>query len=163
MKIREEEKNSIHFLPAKQEKLFSFFFGKKIMAYDFSRLTELCYHYRWIWKCRMVGRGVSGWDVCLYALPCMMINTREVWKINDFFAFLLLIFMISSFAIVKYASQAEELLIFIVHVNFCCLIFIVLLLTRFSEAPAPPKRNFFDLFDVHLLALLLKWLSIKSE
>lgn len=168
MKIREEEK--VQFISSLlNKKNFSPFFREKDYGLRFFTTHRTLLSLSMDMK--MSNGGARGERLGCLLIRITMYDDKHKRSLKN--KWFLCIFIVdfydlaginfSSFATVKYASQAEELLIFIVHVNFCCLIFIVLLLTRFSEAPAPPKRNFFDLFDVHLLALLLKWLSIKSE
>lgn len=104
-------------------------------------------------------------------------HKKQVWKINDFFAFycwflwfrkksiFAFLRLNSSLAlcalrrqcIVKYASQAEEILIFIMHVNLAVW-FLLFSVSRSLSSFLPRafffggrKQNFFDLFDVHLL------------
>lgn len=118
------------------------------MAYNFSRLTELCYHYRWIRKCRLWKEERSKGEMYVYLrISHVWWQTQEKSLKNKWF---LCIFIVDFYDLsgnqinflsplffpsfegnignrAKYATQAEELLIFIVHVNFCCLTFIICL------------------------------------
>lgn len=164
-----KRKKKIQFISSIRESKSFFFSSPKIIAYNFFHDSEnfviIIDEYE-----RGRDNGRRGF-VCIHAFSymTMMINTRKVWKINDFFAFLLLIFMIwaekkakieINFCASKICFLSRRIINFYYACQFVLFDFYYFFFSLFS--PFRHRSNFF-LICLMYICLLLKWLSIKME
>lgn len=72
------------------------------MAYNFSRLGELCYHYRW----RERGKGWEGWNVWIYIRIFMYDDKHKKSLKNKWF---LCIFIVDFYDLVGTVAKAKSI------------------------------------------------------